>query len=92
MGILVKYKNPKYYYIFEIGSDHDEKFIQMRKVIDGKHSLLVREETIGYRINEWHQIRIFMEDDTFKFYFSVIGEAPTQIFDPIINKVKKLSI
>lgn len=85
VGVAFKYINSNNYYILEIGGD-ENKFIQMRKRINGKYSIISKNESIGYQIKQWHRVSIVMMDSIYTIYFSNVGEAPISIFDAIENK------
>lgn len=84
VGLAFKLRSLSYLFLLEIGGE-EEKFIQLRKRIDGKYSVLAKNFSVGYQMKQWHKVTIVMMGSLYKIYFSNSGEAPAQVFETIEN-------
>ena len=85
IGLAFKYVNSMYFYVVEVGGE-DDKYVQIRKRIDGKYTTIAKNETIGYQLKTWHKITVVMMDSMYKVYFSNLGESPIEVFETSENK------
>jgi hypothetical protein len=84
VGIAFRYQSARYHYILEIGGGGDQtKFIQVRKCIDGKYTMIQRQQDKGYEKEVWYRMVVRMEKNSFKVYLSLVTDSPEQIFDLI---------
>ena len=85
VGLAFKYVNSNNYYVVEAGGDED-KFVQIRKRLDGRYSTIAKNDSIGYEVRQWQKLTVVMMETQLKIYFSNVGEAPVQVFEAIENK------
>ena len=85
VGLAFKYVNSNNYYVLEAGGDED-KFVQIRKRLDGRYTTIAKNDSIGYQSKQWQKLTVVMMETQLKIYFSNVGEAPVQVFEAVENK------
>ena len=79
VGVIFRYINSNNFYMIEIGGAAS-KYIQFRKIVNGKIHMISKVEGTGYAIGYWYKLMIYAAGSYFKIYFSIMGEAPLEPF------------
>jgi len=77
-SLIFRYNARGDYYIFEI-SGQNEKFVRIRKKLDGVFSLLVNKPLIGYKKNNWHKVVLMMDSDKINAYLTPVSLDDTYV-------------
>ena len=94
VGFIFRYNQKGDYYIIEI-SGQKEKFVRIRKKIEGITLLISQKPLIGYTIGTWHSVVILMKNDNFNIYMTqnYLHEDKIKVFETnIIDTDLKLGL
>jgi hypothetical protein len=86
IGIVFRYNDKGSFYIVEI-SGEKEKFIRIRKKIDGVMQLISSKPLIGYSMGNWYSVVLYMKNDYFNVYMTqnYLHDSLSKIFDNDVN-------
>jgi hypothetical protein len=82
VGLVFRYNEKGDFYILEISGKTD-KFLRFRKRMGNLYQLISQKPLIGYNLDKWYSIILYMKGSKFNVYFtkSNIFENPEKMFD-----------
>lgn len=82
IGIIFRKTTQNDYYILEISGDKD-KFVRFRKKIDGVFQTLSTKPLIGYSIDRWTNLVLYMNGEKFNAYLTknYLHEVPVKLWN-----------
>ena len=91
VGIIFRFQDYYNYYTFEIGGER-KKFIQLKKNVLGKFTVLQKVDDRGYEAFKWYQVKLYVAGSQIKVFFNEAEAASEEAMSVEDEELKEGTI